>query len=177
MQCKWHKCSNQSRTRSEFCSDTCSKRYRRKTENPSNCQQIRAETIPGFVYIIQSGDSDYYKIGCTARRPIARVRDLQTGSPVELRLYEVFYSYDMGQLEKDGQAFFRGKHVRGEWYELTQWELDRLAAYLAKDELYIYYTEHDQLNAQQAGQRVASVLADYEYNDILPDEVKEEVLV
>ena len=125
------------------------------------------------MYILHSGDSDYYKIGCTASRPIARVRGLQTGSPVELRLYEAFYSMDMADMERRGQDRFRGKHVRGEWFELTRDEVERLAAYLADDGLYYYYEEHEQYNAMQTHLRVAGQLADYEYNDVLPQVVEQ----
>jgi hypothetical protein len=43
MKCKWHECENEARTKSEFCSDTCSKRYRR---NPDNG---KSDTQPGQV--------------------------------------------------------------------------------------------------------------------------------
>ena len=45
MICKWHRCSNETRTRSEFCSDTCSKRYRRNPDKPG--QEAKSDTKPG----------------------------------------------------------------------------------------------------------------------------------
>lgn len=38
MQCKWDKCSNESRTRSQFCSETCSKRHRRNSDKPGQIE-------------------------------------------------------------------------------------------------------------------------------------------
>lgn len=148
-------------------SKTAAERQKRYRDNK------RGVPVPdngGFVYILQSGDSDYYKIGCTASRPIARVKALQTGSPVELRLYEVFYSDDMASLERDGQRKARRSHVRGEWFRLTPTEVERLAAYLAHDLTYFYYDKEEQEQAQLTHRRISSELADYEYNDVLPVE-------
>lgn len=128
------------------------------------------DTNSGFVYLIQSGDSSYYKIGCTSSRPIKRLRNLQTGSPVELRLYEVFYADDMAMLERDGHNRVRDRRVRGEWFDLTQAEVERLAAYLAGDDMYFYYDKQEQEAALATHNRVSSELADEEYNDVLPVE-------
>ncbi len=40
MKCKWTDCNNESRTRSEFCSDTCSKRFRRTRTNPDKVSDL-----------------------------------------------------------------------------------------------------------------------------------------
>lgn len=46
MKCKWKECENESRTKSEFCSDTCNKRFRRsrtqpgQTANPDKVGQV-----------------------------------------------------------------------------------------------------------------------------------------
>jgi len=49
MECKWTECTNQARAKSPFCSDTCSKRFRRA--NP--------DTQPGQ---IQPGQTDYVRL-------------------------------------------------------------------------------------------------------------------
>ncbi len=40
MKCKWKDCDNETRTRSEFCSDTCSKRFRRNPDKPGHVSDL-----------------------------------------------------------------------------------------------------------------------------------------
>ena len=43
----------------------------------------------GIVYVIRSGNSNYYKIGGTTRTVAERMKELQTGNPMQLhRIYE-----------------------------------------------------------------------------------------
>ena len=48
MKCKWKDCNNESRTRSEFCSDTCSKRSRRNPDKPGQVSDLaNPDSKPG----------------------------------------------------------------------------------------------------------------------------------
>lgn len=51
MQCKWHKCSNESRPRSPFCSETCKKRHARRsgTNVPVEVGQEQSGTQVGQI--------------------------------------------------------------------------------------------------------------------------------
>jgi len=40
MQCKWYKCSNESRTRSEFCSEKCKKQYARNRDKVGQTDEL-----------------------------------------------------------------------------------------------------------------------------------------
>lgn len=65
----------------------------------------------GYVYIIQYGDTDIYKIGKTSCKPIQRLRSLQTGTPIELKLYEVFFVSDVDACEGEAQEFVKANRV------------------------------------------------------------------
>ncbi|MDG1949876.1 MAG: GIY-YIG nuclease family protein, partial [bacterium] len=46
----------------------------------------------GYVYLIRQGQSDLYKIGHTTKKPINRLKELQTGNPETLVLIDHFQS-------------------------------------------------------------------------------------
>lgn len=140
-------------------------------ENPSNYSEIRANTKSGYVYVIRHGDSDYYKIGHTTSRPMSRLRDMQVGSPIELVLYEVFYVKDVVEAEQKAHKLVNCKRVRGEWFELNQWEIDQLML-LLEDGVLVYYDEMELYYGLEQGHRAIKTLGDYEYGDVLPKGVQ-----
>lgn len=128
--------------------------------------------VAGYVYIIQHGDTDHYKIGHTINRPMARLRELQAGTPIELKMYEVFYVADAMRGEVDVHHLLRKKRVRGEWFKLNQWELDQVML-LLESEVYVYYDEMELYYALQDGRRAIRTLGDYGYGDVIPEDVEE----
>lgn len=99
----------------------------------------RRKTEPiAFVYIIQMLDrkrqrTKYVKIGRTKRKPKERLQDLQTGCPFELqlRMYMVLTLHESKVFEKFiHDHFFNDKYVRGEWYELTEDDIQYLIQWL-----------------------------------------------
>ena len=71
--------------------------------------------VLGYVYIIASGK--YAKIG-RAVDLSRRLRILQVGNPVRLRIIRAFETDDMDAHEWKLQELLNDYHVRGEWYEL-----------------------------------------------------------
>lgn len=99
----------------------------------------RRKTEPAaYVYVIQMLDrkrqrTKYVKIGRTKRSPHKRLQDLQTGCPFELRLraYMVVTLSESKTFEKFiHDHFFGGQYVRGEWYELTEDDIQYLIQWL-----------------------------------------------
>jgi len=96
-------------------------------------KQKEEQTREGHVYIVQCGDTPYYKIGVTQGRPAARIVSLQTGCPFKLHLIEAFFSYNAEGLEATIQEVFEVNRVRGEWYLLDEPRLQTLMGLFSGD--------------------------------------------
>lgn len=74
------------------------------------------------VYLIRSGNTDYYKIGiaiCPETRGVA----LQCGNPKKLSVIyakELAFRRKAHQLEVVAQNKFEKYHIHGEWFDLTE---------------------------------------------------------
>lgn len=77
------------------------------------------------VYLMQCGG--FYKVGISAD-PWKRLKTLQTGSPLEIRLiHSVWLPRHLAHLaEADIHFRFRGTRVRGEWFTADGGELREL---------------------------------------------------
>jgi hypothetical protein len=78
-----------------------------------------------FIYFIEAVGQDRIKIG-KADDPKARLRQLQTGSSVELRLLGA--TADQASREAEIHAAFAFERIHGEWFHATQ----RLREYIAR---------------------------------------------
>ena len=70
------------------------------------------------VYLIQSLEDGYYKIG-VSKHPSRRLLELQTGNPSELKLIDVFESEYPNLVEKGLHRHFKHLNAVGEWYNLS----------------------------------------------------------
>lgn len=81
-----------------------------------------------YVYFIKSKDEfakQLVKVG-KANDPESRLRELQTGSPIKLRLIgkiKCKTEYQAFQLEKAIHRIFRNRHRRGEWFTLGDYNM------------------------------------------------------
>lgn len=78
-------------------------------------QHMQNTTPPGFVYLIHAVGTNRVKIGFSAN-PEKRLKELQTGSPFELKLLAKW----PGTLDTElsGHRTFADYHCIGEWFEL-----------------------------------------------------------
>lgn len=79
----------------------------------------------GYCYIMS--DDNYpnlYKIG-KSKNPTKREETLLHSAP-SIRLYKVVKTDNMHKLEKDLHKLFSNKRVRGEWFELSDSEINNL---------------------------------------------------
>ena len=72
----------------------------------------------GYVYIIQNGETDIYKIGLTSGNPEDRLNQMQVGNPELLTLAHYIECKDMGKVEDGFHSHFARTHYRGEWYRI-----------------------------------------------------------
>lgn len=82
------------------------------------------ETKPGYVYVIQG--QDYYKIGYT-NQLATRVRTMAVKAPFPLHVRLLIPTADMVQLEGILHTRFATQRTQGEWFLLTEKDLDILA--------------------------------------------------
>jgi len=72
----------------------------------------------GIVYFIQAGETNYYKIGVTCEDIQYRLKQLQTGNHLPLKIVRVFYSDNVYKLEKDLHLEYNVFKTIGEWFSL-----------------------------------------------------------
>ena len=113
---------------------------------PSEDEQVVVETkkeyvyVPkaGYIYIIHCVGFPYYKIGRSVN-PKARIASLQIGIPFELQIEYAIAVKDMADVEYRVSRLYNSKCVRGEWYLLTDIELEEVKKELIslKDSVYV----------------------------------------
>jgi hypothetical protein len=98
--------------------------YEKEYCQTRDIQQRSQEGRKGFVYIIRGGDS-YYKIGCTTN-PSKRLIPMKAHAPFPLETLLLIPSEDMTHTEATLHAMFAKKHRRGEWYDLTEYDISQI---------------------------------------------------
>ncbi len=85
-----------------------------------------------FMYILQNGDTNQYKIGRTGNLN-KRLAQLQTGCPEELKIVKLYSHYQEKSVKRYERVLHRyftqaGCRIRknGEWFELRQVDLNFL---------------------------------------------------
>ena len=71
-----------------------------------------------YIYLIQSLEDSYYKIGIS-KNPKRRVKQLQTGNSSELKLIESYPSEHASIIEKTLQRRYSYLQKEGEWFDLS----------------------------------------------------------
>ena len=70
----------------------------------------------GFLYFIQQGDKDIFKVGIAQHNPLKRLAQLQTGSSDKLRLVGFVHELDVRDAEIQIHAFLKESRLEGEWF-------------------------------------------------------------
>lgn len=70
-----------------------------------------------FIYLIQSQEDGYYKIG-VSKHPNKRLKQLQTGNSSELKLIESYQTEHAHQVEKTLQRRYSYLKKEGEWFDI-----------------------------------------------------------
>ena len=88
--------------------------------------ELRPVTNEGWVYFARAKGTHMVKVGhTTAEHPQARIDGLQTGCPHDLVLEDAFCA--SAAFEKSVHEHISHRHIRGEWFELSETEV-RLSA-------------------------------------------------
>jgi len=76
--------------------------------------------VNGFIYIIQSGDDDLYKVGLTQDSPEKRKKELdKTGTPKKLKLIESYEVENIYQIEKEIHNNLKEFNTQKEWFAVS----------------------------------------------------------
>lgn len=78
------------------------------------------------IYILQVGD--FFKIGYTANSVEQRVKQLQTGSPDKITIKYVFESNHKMKVERSLHRLFSHKRLSGEFFDLSNEDLNKIPA-------------------------------------------------
>lgn len=76
------------------------------------------------IYLARQKETSLYKIGITKNDPKLRILQLQTGNAIPLELVETFQTSHDYKMETALHAQFSLKRMEGEWFELSQEEVD-----------------------------------------------------
>jgi predicted GIY-YIG superfamily endonuclease len=71
-----------------------------------------------YVYLIQSLEDGYYKIG-VSKHPAKRIKELQTGNSSELKLIESYQTEFAHQIERALQRRYAHLNKEGEWFDMS----------------------------------------------------------
>ena len=71
-----------------------------------------------YIYLIQSLEDGYYKIGVSIH-PKKRIKQLQTGNSSELKLIESYQSEHAHKVERALQRRYSYLKKEGEWFDLS----------------------------------------------------------
>ncbi len=102
---------------------------RRRLRQEKREQRLREEPSPGYVYLLYSGGR--YKIG-RSKAPNERLYNLQLASPLPVSSVCVGHTENMRALEFDLHALFDHARKKGEWFELTNEDVERIKHILSK---------------------------------------------
>lgn len=95
------------------------------------------------VYLIKN-EENYYKIGRTGNIR-ARIKQLQTGYPLEITLIHQFKTNFSREIEYVLHKDYYGSKIRGEWFSLTQEEVDNFLKHCKKTEKNLIYLKENRL--------------------------------
>jgi len=82
-----------------------------------------------FVYIIRIINTRFYKIGISNNVEI-RLKDLNTATPFEMKIIFKKEFKDYHLVENYIQNTFINKHIRGEWFELSIYDINSIKEFL-----------------------------------------------
>jgi hypothetical protein len=126
-----------------------------------------------YVYFIQKGERDVFKIG-KARNPHERIRFLATSSDEPLTLYAVVPTDTAYEVEKFFHQLCGEKRLHGEWFGLSRAEVDKILTEECGEILYGTELEGGDVVKRRRKQAATGKLGSYLDRQQLRDELQRE---
>lgn len=82
--------------------------------------------MSGYVYVVKN-ESNKFKIGYTRSSIEKRIASLQTASNELIELFFYFIKEEPDVFEKELHSIFSEKRIRGEWFELDDNDIKKIA--------------------------------------------------
>lgn len=82
----------------------------------------RSDTSMHQVYLAKA-DNGLFKIGLSSNA-CERIRGLNKQSPIDIKMVALYGSTDAIACENELHRWFRNKHVKGEWFYLTDEDVE-----------------------------------------------------
>lgn len=97
----------------------------KKEVNHKHKYQINTWDKRGYyIYVIQHGNTNYYKIGVSKLKIKDRLQCLQVGNPIKLKCIQINYTNNASKIETQIHLLFKNKNINGEWFMLSNKELN-----------------------------------------------------
>ena len=93
----------------------------------------------GYVYLIQAGESFRFKIGRSVN-PVRRIKEMQVGSPIALKLLCQKKCRDMCLQESRWHEIFGCSRKHGEWFDLDEKQLPKIV-FALKGDIGVHFTK------------------------------------
>jgi hypothetical protein len=92
----------------------------KKEVNHKHKYQINTWDKNGYyIYVIQHGETNLFKIGISKLKIKDRIQCLQVGNPIPLRCILINYTNNASKIETEIHQLFKKKNMNGEWFNLS----------------------------------------------------------
>ena len=86
-------------------------------------------TRAGYVYVLESENKEYYKIGKTKVLAVRVIKQLKVQLPFAVNVAYAFATDDRSRDETKLHRHFRSKRLNGEWFALNEDDLLHIRAF------------------------------------------------
>ena len=94
--------------------------------------------IPGYVYFMKAKDDNLVKIGAS-KNPSKRKEQIERDLVFEIELINKIHSYNSYLLEKKLHQIHKPQRINGEWFALTDKQIEDIRNYKDKDIINLIY--------------------------------------
>jgi hypothetical protein len=99
--------------------------FKSSSEGSPSTPLPKRDAVPGHVYLFRGVGTDYYKIGCSIN-PTQRLETVSPVMPFKTELICQIETDDMYGLEAELHEEFAENRQNGEWFKLTDSDVERL---------------------------------------------------
>lgn len=100
-----------------------------KIKNKTSSVGKNISSKKGQLYVIQAGNTNFFKIGITRGEIEKRLSVLQTGNHLKLSIYHVSYHDNVLQKEKELHRKYKNCRTTGEWFHFANNEIEFITKY------------------------------------------------
>lgn len=129
----------------------------------------------GFVYVFKQKETNFYKIGMTDNTVDSRFSQFKMYSPNGADIVQVIESINARALEKELHEKFKHLRLSGEFFELSQKELDQIAKYQSEkmNDAMTYFFRYVSGNMNNVDSIISAMKTRVDSKKIMAEETEE----